>query len=416
MRTRMKDIGVQGFCHTYGLLIVQIWEDSMYQLKDWYHSNDAVCFNARVAATRGDDDTSENHSIIPSTAGSTEPHLEQPVPEEHTDGSTLQSSGADCSGYPSGGTFQTLDGFMLSSPTSGASVSPPRTRNVIRRPRWQPEEDNYLQSLMELSLEHKVAAERLEEKFGSGRSEASVGCRVRHLYQVKGVNSRNNKDWTSDEKQCLESLLKTEKDWNEVYVKYQAKYGKDRTLKSLQMAAVKRKLATGFADRNIWTDEQLEYLQSLRQENMSYAECARLLNQEFRVERTVQSVGQKVRALSGERSTHDFWRQDELDYLWNLMSSKLGRADVVAAFWKQFGSERSSHAISKKIHRLEANGGPTAQLNLWTAEEDVFIRNNLQSTRDELFRAFQARFGNSRTRQMVYKRKERLGQYLASDK
>lgn len=88
---------------------------------------------------------------------------------------------------------------------------------------------------------------------------------------------------------------------------------------------------------------------------------------------------------------------------------------MVAGFWKQFGSERTSHAISKKIRRLEANGGPTAQLNLWTAEEDVFIRNNIQSKRDELFRLFQARFRNFRTRQMVYNRRKWLGQFSRID-
>ncbi|KAF4457160.1 Homeodomain-like protein [Fusarium austroafricanum] len=53
IQTRMSDMGINGFCDAYGILVAWIWEKSMYQPGNWQRDENETSFGEVPASPRG---------------------------------------------------------------------------------------------------------------------------------------------------------------------------------------------------------------------------------------------------------------------------------------------------------------------------------------------------------------------------
>ncbi|KAF9772977.1 hypothetical protein IL306_009271 [Fusarium sp. DS 682] len=132
------------------------------------------------------------------------------------------------------------------------------------------------------------------------------------------------KDWTSDEIQCLRSLLETERSWDDVATKLEDKFNNGRTMGAMKLKAQIRKMDTSRFNNEPWTAEQEDYLKVLKSQGIPYKEWTESFRGRFGFQRTEAALRARHIALGVDSDTSNtvHWTDDELNFVRELMPLK----------------------------------------------------------------------------------------------
>ncbi|KAF4465687.1 Aminodeoxychorismate synthase [Fusarium albosuccineum] len=268
----MQGFGIRGFCSTFGILIALLWEETASICHP-----DITADDDRQVVPSGDEDHREPISTLQSfrslvSALSTD-HIDSdemvghgsPDAREQKVGDSLnsnpeeelitarrlpQSVPASVSGLP----------CATSSPSPSSSpMSPPPYAPLQHHSRtWHAKEDEYLRYLLECDITWSQRHIKFQGRFGTHRSMRSLKSRCKTNLQkdCPSFLSPMQKDWTSDEIQCLQSLLETERSWDDVATKLEEKFNNGRTMGAMKLRAQIRKMDTSRFNNEPWTAEQ----------------------------------------------------------------------------------------------------------------------------------------------------------------
>jgi hypothetical protein len=246
---------------------------------------------------------------------------------------------------------------------------------------------------------------KFQARFGTHRSMTSLKSKCRKDLQkdCPSFLSRMQKDWTSDEIQCLRSLLETERNWDDVATKLEEKFNNSRTMVALKTQAQIRKMDTSRFNNEPWTTEQEDYLKVLKSHGIPYKEWTESFRGKFGFQRTEAALRSRHIALGVNIDTLNTvrWTDDESNFIRELIPLNLQNFEICEMFWKEFGTERSLSSINAKCRHMKEspiNSEPsgTGPQRWWGSDEDKFILEWSGRLMD-LFPAFSQRFGTHRT-------------------
>lgn len=304
----------------------------------------------------------------------------------------------------------------LLAPASSAmsplsSLSPPLSPLVAGKTTrgrygvWSSNEDTYVQYLVGLGITAAARLEKFNARFpGSHRTQPALQGRESWLRRHQAPLRQITK-WSPEELSHLEKLVKDGRGWTDIFEEMEEKFRKGRTEGQYRSRVSKLGYNTSKmvrAGQPRRTEEESDYLKSLRETLTPFEDCIRLLKERFGVDRSTKGIRSRC-ALKGWVSKNPkSWTQEELEALWewSCPASDLPRPEVFKKYWDRFGSDRSARTIDGMMSKMRAAGGiPTSSRTWdpWTTDEEEFLRNWPGSTARGCYAAYRATFGDSRS-------------------
>jgi hypothetical protein len=302
----------------------------------------------------------------------------------------------------------TIDYLGLPPPES----PPPYTFSAAMLKRsWHEDEDNYLKYLMECELTWPQRYKKFKARFGEIRSEMSLSARSSKLEKdcPRFLQRKIQSKWSLEETAVLRSLVPAEDDWQGVIEKFQERLGHTRTGQQIKSKAWwesrqgKRKagwpsLDTSHLDsQERWTDEQHEFLVSLKQTGVDRSKWVECMRDKFDVERTLDALTLRLSHFGLLDHTWDVWTAEEEDFMADCIAT-VNRGEVCDLFWEAFGTQRSESSIWTKWAEMKKKPGyrTNNQGIFWTTAEDNLIR-EWTGNFTGLMAAYKQQFGDHRT-------------------
>ncbi|KAF5978210.1 homeodomain-containing protein [Fusarium bulbicola] len=380
LQARMPDMGIGGFCNTYGILGTGKAANLKEPLgRRWRPHGDgelqksghATLFDGKLI----DPSPTTDHSFgTDDSEGSASPHL---LPQ------------SSFSVPPTSPLYSPLD--KKATQDGGRS--------------WQAEEDEHLRYLLQTYSSKAAQIEKYQEKFGLHRTEAAIVKRPTDLAKDMPLAKERKKrmEWTANEKQYLTKVLPTCKAWSELHSKMQENFGNNRPLLNIQKCVYKLKLDTSALVRQLqWTDEQDDYLKSLIENGTPTKELPSLFEKKFGFRRTLRSLQSRVTTKQMTGCTHEAFTEEEEQYIKGLLPLGLTLNEVYNRFCKEFGSCHPIKSVGGKMTRLSTDSVVSSKEKRipWTEEELQFLEDWSHPRREgkkALVNAFQGKFGPKRT-------------------
>ncbi|KAI8623050.1 hypothetical protein F5Y19DRAFT_493666 [Xylariaceae sp. FL1651] len=212
------------------------------------------------------------------------------------------------------------------SPSSSPKSPPPYSPLQHHSRIWHAKEDEYLRYLLECDITWSQRHTKFQGRFGTHRSMTSLKKRCKKHVQkdCPSFLSRMQKDWTSDEIQCLRSLLETERSWDDLATKLE-KFNIGRTIGAMKLKAQIRKMDTSRFNNEPLTAEQEDYLKVLKSQGIPYKEWTESFRGRFCFQRTEAALRARHIALGVDTDTSNtaHWTDDELNFVRELMPLNL---------------------------------------------------------------------------------------------
>ncbi|KAJ2979430.1 hypothetical protein NQ176_g3259 [Zarea fungicola] len=447
IESRMPNFGIDGFCYRYGLLVVRAGEQAMAQAGHLPSLEDVQC------------DEGEQPSSEPKTANSEgptnlmisgRPALSVQIPEAMDRSQSLSPP-------PSPGPYSPLLGNPVTGKIRGYHKNEieyltylahchhltvkekvdkfylkfpfrHRTRDAIelkisrlklellkaqggqakeQRP-WSDDDHNLLLTQLDTCDNWDEVTAGMEAESPKGRTKTSIQDYAR----------RNNLDtsrlykntWDDVQERFLIKLLQTCDTWDQVTAAFEAEFLTGRNTAAIQAYARRKKLDYSRLSKAIkWTNERDEFIKTLHARQTPPREYPGLFKEEFGIEVSLNACTHrrsKLGLMETKNGTH--WSPEELDFL--AENSGLEDPDFHAKFVAEFGQERSRDAILQQLKKFRKGKSTTLrhQTRTWTAEQDQLLQSVAHLTPDEVYAAYCAKFGDTRTKAAVMKRIQQM--------
>ncbi|KEY66468.1 hypothetical protein S7711_04800 [Stachybotrys chartarum IBT 7711] len=403
----MQGFGIRRFRSTFGILSALLWEETA-----------SICYpditadDDRQVVPSGDEDhcgpISTLQSFRPLVSALSTDHVDSDEMVGHGSPDAREQKGGDSWNSNPEEELITARRLPQSVPTSisglpcatsppspsSSPMSPPPYSPLQHHSRiWHGKEDEYLRFLLECD----ITWSQRHIKF-QGRKTVLPSYR------------ECKKDWTSDEIQCLRSLLETERSRDDVATKLEEKFNNGRTMGAMKLKAQIRKMDTSRFNNEPWTAEQEDYLKVLKSQGISYKEWTESFRGRFGFRRTEAALRARHIALGVDTDTSNtvHWTDDELNFVRELMPLNLRHTEICERFWKEFGTELSQFSINRKYQIMKESsihGEPsgTGKQQWWESDEDKFIL-EWSGRLVDLFPAFSQKFGTHRTKTALVNR------------
>ncbi|KAF5976431.1 hypothetical protein FCOIX_7118 [Fusarium coicis] len=393
LKARMPDMGIGGFCSTYGILVAWMWEEATYQPGTWQSGELETTVEETPASSRGDDELKRSgHATL------FDGKLIDPSP------TTDHCFGADDS--EGSASPQLLPQSSFSVPPTSPPCSPLGDKTVQDVGRsWQAEEDEHLRYILQTYSSKAARIKEYQKKFGLHRTEAAIVKRLTDLAKdMPLAKERKEKmKWTANEQQYLIKVLPTCKAWSELHSKMQEKFGNNRPLLNIQKCVYRLELDTSaFVRQPQWTDEQDDYLKSLIENGTPTKELPDIFEKKFGFRRTLGSLRSRITTEQMTGRTHEAFTEEEEQYIKGLLPLGLTVNEVYDRFCKEFGSCHPIKSVRGKMTRLSTDSVVSSKEKRipWTEEELQFLEGWSHPRREgkkALVTAFQGKFGPKRT-------------------
>ncbi|KAL9569542.1 hypothetical protein ACKAV7_006597 [Fusarium commune] len=269
--------------------------------------------------------------------------------------------------------------------------------------KWEPQEDEYLISLLKTGCTRASRVSKFQNRFGQRRTANAINSRVRKLEKA-GQSEKKKRTLTTAEQEYLRELLRTSRNWDEVYSKMQEKFHRNnRTVAHLRHYASYHKMdISALVNRPEWTDEQDYFLKSWRKNNTSLKGLPVLFKEKFGFERSLDALNQraKMKGFPAGRTNEPFTEEEE-QFIRGSLLRGLERKEVATQFLRRFGSHHTTPSILGKMIRVNNEASSKEAKNRpWTAAEIQFLEDwspPEQGKGKALKEAFDARFGSRRS-------------------
>ncbi|CAH0048046.1 unnamed protein product [Clonostachys solani] len=392
-----SNMGIDGFCNTYGLLIAQLWEEIVYS----------------TTFLEPQDKPSQFMPISPKQMS---PSLMVLGPEGTQASIATLDSESDPQASATPAELAALEEIEASEePELYHSV--PHTARKSNQVKWTEEQVTYLHTLMGLDITWPERVTRFNQKFEGSRTTGSLKKKVKAMVgDFPSYKQNRLKRWTQEEKEHLRQLIATEESWDGVIQRFKEKFETDRNQMSMSYIAKMYKwdttrLNTGYP----WTEEQDQFLATLRTDEAARNNWPTLFEKEFAVSRSLFALAARLRKLGLAQKVgdnHHYTRKEE-EYMRNLINPGLetiSTTEICHRFWEKFGQGHSQRSIQNKTRRLmnaQQREAPPRVNWPWSTAEDDFLR-TLSGSMKEKTAAMNRKFDIQRTEMAVGERSRRL--------
>ncbi|KAH7153116.1 hypothetical protein EDB81DRAFT_931544, partial [Dactylonectria macrodidyma] len=352
---RLPGFCLDDLCKHFGILIAPIWEESVHaSLAFDQHSNlisrrDRNCPEAAVTSEQQPSNMNQEQALFDETidpdlrAGSSLAkcdHLEVSI-ETPGDSTLLPAATGWCNKRDYQEAFCDEPDSMSARPfpkrvderneeeSIPLILDQPATRSItlqsleitppespppyllpssIANSQWHDDETHYLKNLIERNLTWRQRYQNFVGRFGGCRTYNSVLAASRKLYSDCPIFSKRKSDkrWTVTDTEYLRHLIATEVDWAHVAEMFQKRPGQGprRSEHALRSRAHDIKIdISRLIMTEPWTDEQVEFLKSLVQNDDGcgrYRRWIKSMQDEFGVERTEDSIRGQIQKYRDE--------------------------------------------------------------------------------------------------------------------
>lgn len=355
----MPDAGIRGFCNMYGILVARLWEERSLQVcqdrPGFSFIENTLCSPEELASN-------EDISQISSCSGV-----------------TVCNSAPQAQG---GSSFATVEKQHL----EGLEQVPHTTNARV--------------------------AEAMEEQSEQNHSAKSMKPTARHSDSDSSPKKERikkqlpNSNWSSDETEYMQNPLfgttcptvkeEMQKSFPAIDLVAVRGVAKQQLSEASQMNEPK---SQG------WTAEEDDYVRSLSQGDKSVVQQFNEFAKEFGPGRSKTSFHRRRRkmGLTGKiRKLAEQFSREESDFLWDMVLKRARLSEIIAGFFKRFGTSQLYRSIQNKVRLFEKQRkrGLTPQRAAripWTTAEEQFLRDRLHLRGDILRSEFYAHFDSSRT-------------------
>ncbi|KAF5002520.1 hypothetical protein FDECE_10614 [Fusarium decemcellulare] len=324
---RIPDMGVSGFSNMYGILMVQLWEDSwrplsLNSLKERLVTRSTSSSAESQTRPSNDEPELENDESQPQP---------QPQPDNDNDKPATRSTSSRAS----------------RSRRSKNTEPQPKTNKPVTRSmssknaKPQPDTDKD---------KGKPATRSTSSKASRSRPSKNAGP---DTDKDKGKPARTKADlWTEKEHETFRGLLQargTTDGINQMLAQYPERW----TKKALQNYMHTHDLAPS----RVWTPQQDNYIKRLLDDRVPLKDCVERIKEDFGITRTQEAVKNRWEILGCQYTpvAGDRWTPEEINVLKECISLGLGEDKTEDKFRKKFGDARSSRSIAHARKRLESN-------------------------------------------------------------
>jgi len=366
IQTSIPDMGIDGFCDVYGILIAWIWEKSIHQSDNWRKDEDVTSFA----------------------------YLVDPMQTESSE--SLQAERQKTSTPPP----LAPDSPVLESRPDSPGPYPPLRDETIQgiSKAWETPEYDYLKYLEGAGYPRATRNAKFWARFGRHREATAIDTKMR---QVRKDQPRQVPSWTDREKQYLIELLQTKQSWKEVHAAFSAKFpGSGRDANALRLYATKNKLDIPWARTNQpWTDPEDTYLETLIKNKTPMKKIPAMLKEKSGIVRTERAVQSRVTTLKLRGDTKEAFTEREDKFLRECLTLDLERKELCSRFWKRFGRRHTTRSIEGRMKRMTTDENASTQRFVpWDDREIGFLEDwSLRPVQKGVVEAFQAEFGSDRT-------------------
>ncbi|KAF4472985.1 Aminodeoxychorismate synthase [Fusarium albosuccineum] len=213
----------------------------------------------------------------------------------------------------------------------------PRFLALRKCPRFDEEENAYLENLLETDLSWVEIGADMTDKFGVYR------------------NYKSDK-YTDEQDALLKHLLEIDKPWDEIIAELKDKFGVNRTHGALEL----RRKQLGFTingpreTRNKrWTKEEDELLTMVCEEHATWAERFAAFQRLSKVSRPDSALRTRAGTMGLTTPKPHPWTEDEITFLKELKSKENSWEDILFQFHRRYGSIRTKASLSTRWRLLE---------------------------------------------------------------
>ncbi|KAH7189312.1 uncharacterized protein B0J16DRAFT_397313 [Fusarium flagelliforme] len=367
IQTSIPDMGIDGFCGIYGILIAWIWEESIHQSGNWRKDEDVTSFAYLV-------DTMPTEPSEPPEAERQKTSTPPPL----------------APGFP----------VLESRPDSPGPYPPLRDETIQGISKaWEPQEYDYLKYLEGAGYPRATRNAKFWARFGPHREATAIDSKMK---QVRKDQPRRVPLWTDREKQYLIELLETKQSWKEVHAAFSAKFPESgRDIQALRFYANKNELTIPWA-RTVqpWTDLEDAYLETLIKDKVPMKQIPAMLKEKSGIIRTESAVRSRVTTLElrGDNK-HEAFTEREDKFLRKCLPLELDSSELYSRFRKQFGDRHPSKSIQGRMKRVATDENASTQRFVpWEDREIEFLEDwARRPVQTGVVKEFQAVFGPNRS-------------------
>lgn len=425
IQAHLEDVALEGFCEKFGVLISHLWEESMYPWKQ--ELRDGMELRNQLLASY---ELEDDHMIraanispppvspfgsLPAEASTAIRHTsmghdddEREQPSEHEDAQIDALTSSSILESPSSTSKLSISSVpAASSPPSPPPFSPLLAdKTTSKRSRvWDSNEDMYVKYLMTLNIGPAARLEKFQTRFGSRRTAPALAGRERWMRRNQPAMRRIIK-WSPEEQTHLKKLVQDGKSLKAISEEMETRFGNGRQVTAYRAFISHKGLDVSRMPQGSqpqWTEEQDEYLKSLRENGTPLGGIPRLFQERFGIDRTEKACKARCVLKRWVHREPGVWTQEQLESLWGWCrpGSSLSRSEIRNKYWSRFGSVRSARGINQMILKMKAVGGIPENgrtWDLWTAEEEQFLKDRSGPAQRGHVAAFHAKFGKDRSR------------------
>ncbi|KAG5790052.1 hypothetical protein H9Q69_010891 [Fusarium xylarioides] len=235
-----------------------------------------------------------------------------------------------------------------------AAVAPLVLQRASGLNRFTAEQDAYMSALLKQEPTWAEVAKSMTEKFGIKRVSPTVRTRAYHLGLIpKGgqLQRRKRKKYTKIQDSLLKHLLEQDTPLNVIVSEFQAKFGVERTEKSLKRRQYALRYVGGdYKSKRYWTKEEDALLTQVCKESVKLSDVFSRYESACKVRRSRGALGSRIRHLGMTiRSATNKWSEEESSFLRLLSSSGMKNSEMVSKFYRRFGTERSAKSLRSRL-------------------------------------------------------------------
>lgn len=285
------------------------------------------------------------------------------------------------------------------------------TRSGFSR-RWTEQEDEVLRAVMQETFSiperHRMFNERSAE---DPRTLPAIRKRCGLLKNGTPLtNSLRLNMYSEHHISCLQELLLSQSDWDDVVNCFNQRFNVGLTKVKLKDVVERRKLDAGFrkVEYHKWTEAHDDLLRSFAQTSKDWKDCVSPFEQKFDTPRSETAIYHRALYLgltgTGKAGPRSFSPEEKI-YLWELTQCDITQDEKCSRFRQRFGDKRTISSIQAKLFRAKHEGKDprlkkARSHQAYTAEEVGFLQllaANGQVTFADAVAQFSEKFGNERT-------------------
>ena len=139
-----------------------------------------------------------------------------------------------------------------------------------------------------------------------------------------------------------------------------------------------------------WTKEQEAYLLVKREDKIAYSKIAELMSAKFGVKRTVGTIAQKYKYLTGKPRTRDtarkpiYWNQKKVDFVFSCLWNSMTIERIKQAFEEEFDYRLSDVQLKNCLAKRKPSGKIQALAERMLNPEPTTTFNPLKTRKDKV--------------------------------